>query len=41
MLSVEKTVAIPLALIIVVLTSEIAREPMPVTFCIFNALIIK
>ena len=41
MLNVETTVAIPLVLIIVVSTSEIARDLMPATFCIYNALTIN
>jgi hypothetical protein len=40
-LNVERNVAIPLALIIAALTSKIARELIPVIFCIYNALIIN
>jgi hypothetical protein len=41
MMNVKKNVAAHLALIIVVSTSEIARRPNLVTFCISNALTIK
>ena len=41
MRNVETTVTTPLVLIIVVSTSEVARELIPVTSCISNALIIN